>query len=55
VRQIFAGISPKLPEKILGHFLCDFHVILGAIFPRIFMEFSQIFSDFARIFNISKH
>jgi len=48
-----------LPEKNLGHFVCDFHVIfgsnfsnqstLGAIFARIFVEFAQIFRDFLKI------
>jgi len=33
VRKIFARISPKLPEKFLGH-LCDVHVILGHIFSN---------------------
>ena len=60
VRKIFARISPKLPEEFLGHFLCDIHVILGAIFSnqntldaifaRIFMEFARIFRDFLKIF-----
>jgi len=35
VRKIFARISPKLPEKVLGHFLSDFHVILGRHFYQI--------------------
>ena len=62
VRKIFARISPKLPEKFLGHFLCDFHVILGAIFSnqstlgiifaRVFMEFAQIFSEFSKDYHI---
>jgi len=50
VRRIFARISPNLPQKILGHFLCeyflmktcfsddlqkkDLHVILGTIFIK---------------------
>jgi len=50
VRKIFAQITPKLPEKFLGYISCDFHMslgaifsnqsTLGAIFARIFMEFS---------------
>jgi len=34
VRRVFARISPNLPEKILGHFLCErflMKTVLGAI------------------------
>ena len=50
MRKIFSRISPKLPEEFLGNLLCDIHVILGAIFARIFMEFARIFRDFSKIF-----
>jgi len=56
VRKIFAWISPKLPEKILDHFLCDFHVILGVIFSNqstlcaIFIKSKQVGRHFCSYF-----
>ena len=59
VRRIFARIFPNLSEKLLGHFLCkcflmktvvgmtskkSLHVIFGAIFTRIFIEFAMVFT-----------
>ena len=63
VRKMYARISPKLPEKLLGHFLCNFHVILGASFsikahcaPLLSNQskfgaiYARIFMEFAQIF-----
>jgi len=62
VRRIFAQISPNLPEKLLGHFLCEYF-LMKTVFcfdlqTNVFMWFwAPIFSNqstfgsiFARIF-----
>ena len=57
MRKIFARISQKWPEKFLGHLICDFHVILGAIFinsKQVGCHFCSCFygvcPDFSKVF-----
>jgi len=62
VRKIFSRITPILPEKVLRHFSCDFHMIFLSFFQKnalwtpILLEFlwsllrfSQIFRRFPQI------
>jgi len=67
VRRVFARISPNLPEKILGHFLCErflMKTVLGAISSNqtalgaissnqtaLGAIFARIFKEFAQIFS----